>query len=116
MTFGQKLKQLRKEKHFSQSDIANFLKVDQTTISVWELDKCEPNFKTLKTSGKRETEIQREFTEHTKDVREKDKMKTKVQDAQERREPKQNVLKAWLKKARGERENKKELVKAKQVT
>ena len=48
MTFGQKLKQLRKEKHFSQSDIANFLKVDQTTISVWELDKCEPNFKTLK--------------------------------------------------------------------
>ena len=49
MTFGQKLKQLRKEKRFSQSDIANFLKVDQTTISVWELDKCEPNFKTLKT-------------------------------------------------------------------
>ena len=49
MTFGQKLKMLRKEKHFSQSDIANFLKVDQTTISVWELDKCEPNYKTLKT-------------------------------------------------------------------
>ncbi len=49
MTFGQKLKQLRKEKHFSQSDIADFLQVDQTTISVWELDKCEPNFKTLKT-------------------------------------------------------------------
>ena len=49
MTFGQKLKKLRKDKHFSQSDIANFLKVDQTTISVWELDKCEPNYKTLKT-------------------------------------------------------------------
>lgn len=43
-------------------------------------------------------------------------MKTKVQDAQERREPKQNVLKTWMKKARGKRENKKELVKAKQVT
>ncbi len=49
MTFGQKLKKLRKDKHFSQSDIANFLKVDQTTVSVWELDKCEPNYKTLKT-------------------------------------------------------------------
>ena len=49
MTFGQNLKKLRKDKHFSQSDIANFLKVDQTTISVWELDKCEPNYKTLKT-------------------------------------------------------------------
>ena len=49
MTFGQKLKKLRKDKHFSQSDIANFLRVDQTTVSVWELDKCEPNYKTLKT-------------------------------------------------------------------
>ena len=49
MTFGQKLKKLRKDKHFSQSDIANFLKVDQTTISVWECDKCEPNYRTLKT-------------------------------------------------------------------
>ena len=42
-------------------------------------------------------------------------MKTKVQDAQERREPKQNLLKAWMKKARGKQENKNELVKAKQV-
>ena len=42
-------------------------------------------------------------------------MKTKVQDAQERREPKQNLLKAWMKKPRGKQENKNELVKAKQV-
>ena len=42
-------------------------------------------------------------------------MKTTVQDAQERREPKQNLLKAWMKKARGKQENKNELVKAKQV-
>lgn len=39
------LKQLRKEKNISQNEIANELKVRQTTISEWENNNAVPNLK-----------------------------------------------------------------------
>lgn len=39
------LKQIRKEKNISQNDIANELKVRQTTISEWENNKKIPNLR-----------------------------------------------------------------------
>lgn len=39
------LKQLRKEKSISQNEIANELKVRQTTISEWENNNAIPNLK-----------------------------------------------------------------------
>lgn len=39
------LKQIRKEKNISQNDIANELKVRQTTISEWENNNKIPNLR-----------------------------------------------------------------------
>lgn len=40
-----KIKEFRKKKKLSQSDIAQIMKVKQNTISQWELDKTLPNVK-----------------------------------------------------------------------
>lgn len=46
--FGTRLKELRKEKGYSQIDIANFFNVSKVTISSWELDKQEPCIEDIK--------------------------------------------------------------------
>lgn len=48
MTFHDRLKELRKEKGLSQSEISQFLNVRQNTYSYWEQGKCEPDIDTLK--------------------------------------------------------------------
>ena len=40
-----RIKEFRKKKKLSQSDIAKIMKVKQNTISQWELDKTLPNVK-----------------------------------------------------------------------
>lgn len=40
-----KIKEFRKKKKLSQSDIAKIMKVKQNTISQWELDRTLPNVK-----------------------------------------------------------------------
>lgn len=40
-----KIKEFRKKKNLSQSDIAKIMKVKQNTISQWELDRTLPNVK-----------------------------------------------------------------------
>ena len=42
--FAENLKNLRKSKGLSQTELAKMLGVDQRTISVWEIGKCEPGF------------------------------------------------------------------------
>ena len=39
------IKEFRKKKNLSQSDIANLMNVKQNTISQWELNKTLPNAK-----------------------------------------------------------------------
>lgn len=46
--FGDRLKELRKEKGYSQNDIANYFNVSKMTISSWELDKQEPCIEDIK--------------------------------------------------------------------
>lgn len=45
--FAENLRTLRKSKGLSQSELAKMLGVDQRTISVWEIGKCEPCFAML---------------------------------------------------------------------
>ena len=40
-----KIREFRKKKKLSQSDIAKIMKVKQNTISQWELDRTLPNVK-----------------------------------------------------------------------
>lgn len=40
-----KIKEFRKKKNLSQSDIAKFMKVKQNTISQWETGERTPNVK-----------------------------------------------------------------------
>lgn len=42
MSFGERLKRLRKKRKITQKDLANVLGVDNTTISKWESDIYEP--------------------------------------------------------------------------
>ena len=42
-TFGQILKELRKDKGLSQVALAKELKVGKSIISLWEKDVCEPS-------------------------------------------------------------------------
>ena len=44
---GNKLKKLRKDKGFTQADVANVLGVTGGTISMWETSKREPSRKNL---------------------------------------------------------------------
>jgi len=41
--FGERLKEIRIEKHLHQSDIAKMLHVSTNTIHAWEKDKQEPS-------------------------------------------------------------------------
>ena len=40
--FGQRLKELRKEKGMSQQQLAQYFNTSKVTISAWELNKQEP--------------------------------------------------------------------------
>lgn len=41
--FGQRLREVRTEKKYTQQDIANLFNVSKMTISSWETNKQEPN-------------------------------------------------------------------------
>lgn len=45
--FGDKLKELRKEKDISQEELSNIFNVNKSTISAWEVNKAQPNYDTL---------------------------------------------------------------------
>lgn len=47
MSFGKRLKQARKNKKLLQTEVANKLGIDDTTISKYENDKSEPDNKTI---------------------------------------------------------------------
>lgn len=47
MRIGKTIRDLRKDKGFSQSDLAKLLFTSQDTISLWELDKSLPDVKSL---------------------------------------------------------------------
>ena len=47
MRFGELLKDLRKEKRLTQTELATFLCTTQDTISLWELGKSYPDIPTL---------------------------------------------------------------------
>ena len=47
MSFEDKIKELRKEHHYTQKDIANILDVKPTTISAWELGNNSPRMDML---------------------------------------------------------------------
>lgn len=47
MNFAQNLKVLRDQKHISQARLALQLKVVTQTVGSWEVDRTEPNFRTL---------------------------------------------------------------------
>lgn len=44
---GDVLKYIRKEKKYSQKELANKINVDQTTLSGWERGYREPNFEDI---------------------------------------------------------------------
>ncbi len=48
MSFSERLKEARKKKNLSQTDIANYLKKKTTAISQWEHGRTEPCIKDLK--------------------------------------------------------------------
>ena len=47
MNLGRTIKELRKEKGLTQSDLAKLLYTSQDTISLWELNKSLPDIKAL---------------------------------------------------------------------
>lgn len=48
MNFGERLKQIRLEKGYTQKDIINKINISQNGYSSWELGKTEPNLTSLK--------------------------------------------------------------------
>ena len=46
--FKDKLRQLRKQQEFTQTEISNYLKIDQTTYSRYETGTTEPDIATIK--------------------------------------------------------------------
>lgn len=46
-TFGERLKELRKEAELGQIALAEKLGVGKSVISLWELNKCEPTLSNL---------------------------------------------------------------------
>jgi transcriptional regulator with XRE-family HTH domain len=48
MSLGRRLKDARKSKKLTQTDVANILGIDDTTISKYENDKSEPDNETTK--------------------------------------------------------------------
>lgn len=47
IAFKENLLNLRKEKNWTQAQLAQMVGVDQRTISAWEKGVCEPSFSTL---------------------------------------------------------------------
>ena len=47
MTMGERIKQLRKEKGMTQTDLAHTLNVTKGTVSTWETNSRTPSFDTL---------------------------------------------------------------------
>ena len=47
MTFGEILKELRKERKMTQTELASHLCTTQDSISLWELGKSYPDIPTL---------------------------------------------------------------------
>ena len=47
MTFGERLKELRKEKGLNQIELAKNVSVGKSVISLWELNECEPTLSKL---------------------------------------------------------------------
>ena len=45
--FGERLRELRKEKKLGQVALADAVKVGKSVISLWELGKCEPKLSSL---------------------------------------------------------------------
>lgn len=52
MTFGEKLKKLRTEKHLTQDELAERLYVTRTAVSKWESNRGYPNIDSLKAIAK----------------------------------------------------------------
>ena len=50
--FGNRLKELRKEKNLGQIGLANELGVSKSIISLWEIGTCEPTLSKLKEIAK----------------------------------------------------------------
>lgn len=46
-TFGERLKELRKEKNIGQIELAKQLGVGKSIISLWEKNECEPTLSKL---------------------------------------------------------------------
>lgn len=46
-TFGERLRELRKEARLGQIALAEKLGVGKSVISLWELNKCEPTLSNL---------------------------------------------------------------------
>lgn len=47
MTLPERLKELRKEKHMTQAQLANILGVAKGTVAMWEMGKRNPSLETL---------------------------------------------------------------------
>lgn len=45
--FTERLKELRKEKGYTQEQMANILEIGQSTYAKWENDRTEPSFENL---------------------------------------------------------------------
>ena len=45
--YGIRIRELRKERKLSQKELASILEVDFRTVSFWETERYEPNFKQL---------------------------------------------------------------------
>ncbi len=48
MSFGKRLKLLREQKNLSQRDLAKILNMAPSTLAMYEVDKREPDFSTIK--------------------------------------------------------------------
>lgn len=46
--FGERLRELRKSKNYSQQQVAAIFNVTKTTVSAWETDKQEPCIEDIK--------------------------------------------------------------------
>ncbi len=47
--YGERIKELRKERKLTQKQFAELLNVDFRTVSFWETERYEPNLKQLET-------------------------------------------------------------------
>ena len=52
MTIGNRIRNLRKNKHLTQTDLAKMINVSQQTITKWENDNAEPSGSAVKSLAK----------------------------------------------------------------